>query len=425
MIDEVGKEIFEDLAAEGRDIYHKRLAEYQHQDPLYMQPSYMKPSHRYKADRKIKSAEAAKKKSTIDAAKKNILLPATHSPTTEMDMLLLEDMDIEPLQVLSNDSVKNEEDSSYGYFARSVSEDNNVTSVDTNAGPSPPSLPFMKTEFEKLSNKLAQLEELIHEAEDESNSSKTTTSSASKRHRSVSASPIDDDTHASPPKVTQRVSFNLVTPRTPIRTTPLDQEHTMSHVVSRDSISARAALQLPLPPPPLTFSPTRSVMQDAIPVENGVSGLADTGRRFRYPRPAPTDYPFYVAIPKEDATFPTLPSFVEGSEKLANNISPSSTTKQEVAAEPLFVPPPISLEPTATKQDVQLEAPMTPPPDISVEDFMELFFPTTPSFGEMEIEDSEKPEAYDPTPLNASEQDVVVEPLQLTIEDCMELMDAL
>ena len=34
MIDEVGKEIFEDLAAEGRDIYHKRLAEYRQQQPL-------------------------------------------------------------------------------------------------------------------------------------------------------------------------------------------------------------------------------------------------------------------------------------------------------------------------------------------------------------------------------------------------------
>ena len=356
MIDEVGKEIFEELADEGRDIYHKRLAEYQDQDPLYMQPSYMKPSHHYKVDRKSKSAEASKKKSTIDAAKKNILLPATHSPTTEMDMLLLEDMDIEPLQVLSNDSVKNEEDSSYGYFARSVSEDN-VTSVDMNTGPSPPSLPFMKTEFEKLSNKLAQLEELIHEAEDESNSSKTTASSASKRHRSVSASPIDDDTHASPPKVTQRVSFNLVSPTTPINTITVDQEQKMSHVNSRDSF----------PPPPLTLLPTRSVTQDVISVEE-VSGLDQHDRHFRYPR-----------------------------------LDPTTDT---------------------TKQGVKLKPPLIPPPNISVEDFVELFFPTTPSF--VEMENSKKPEADNTSPLNASEQDGVVEALSIpTKEDFLELCAAL
>ena len=137
----------------------------------------------------------------------------------------------------------------------------------------------------------------------------------------------------------------------------------MNHVNSRDTISTKSGLQLFSPP--LTLLPTRSVTQDDISVEE-VSGL-DHDRRFCYPRPNPT---------------------------------------------------------TDTTQDVKLKPPLIPPPNISVEDFVELFFPRTPSF--VEMEDSEEPEADNTSPLYASEQVGVVEVLSLpTKEDFLELCAAL
>ena len=106
MTDKVGQDIFKELAAEGRDIYQKRLAEYHNCHPKYLHPSYMKPSYHYKADRKNKSAKAAKKKSSITfpASPKPSYLPARFTPPNGMDMFPL-------LPLLFRDTYKTEESS--------------------------------------------------------------------------------------------------------------------------------------------------------------------------------------------------------------------------------------------------------------------------------------------------------------------------
>ena len=117
MTDKVGQDIFKELAAEGRDIYQKRLAEYHNHHPKYLHPSYMKLPYHYKADRKNKSAEAAKKKSSITfpGPPKPSYLPARLTPPTGMDMHPL-------LPLLFRDAYKTEE-SSYGHSTIPLSED--------------------------------------------------------------------------------------------------------------------------------------------------------------------------------------------------------------------------------------------------------------------------------------------------------------
>ena len=128
MIDEVGKDIFKELAKEGRDIYHKRLVGYRQQQP----PS--KDAHHQntlKVARKSISSEVneinlSTTKASVhtkndDSTKQKSLLLSTHNNPPE-DLFSLDDMDLEPIP-LFYDSSKTE-GSSYGYDTRSMSEDN-------------------------------------------------------------------------------------------------------------------------------------------------------------------------------------------------------------------------------------------------------------------------------------------------------------
>ena len=220
---------------------------------------------------------------------------------------------------------------------------------------SPPVPPLPPLPQPKVSKRLSS------QVGDESDSNNST-SSTRKRYTS---------SYATPPKAKVNKSSNLVSPRSPATPkAPLDQEQ------------KKYGLQLPplpkQPPPLLSEMNTNNKLESksGARVNDNIKEQSSTSTRTTQPDSPRTRSNSWLVDHFSDAT-PSSPAQVDHfSPPMPKDATPSSpaTTTAEKLQE-------ISLEPTTatTEQDIQLEAPMTPPPDVPVEVFMEMFFPTPSS----------------------------------------------
>ena len=172
------------------------------------------------------------------------------------------------------------------------------------------------------SGSVGQAVELIHEGEEESN----------KLHTSITpTSPIKKDKCASPP----------VPPLPPLPPAKVTKRH-FSQVEGESNMNNSTS--------------RTSKRRKSIPtIGNLVSPTTPKAPLDQEQNEYALHFPPLLKQPPKDAT----PSF------------PVTATAKK--------PQEVSLEPTTatTEQDIQLKEPMmTPPPDIPVEDFMEMFFPT-------------------------------------------------